>query len=194
MRDAIRWLRCKLKPPKKLQRKVFLSEDFPEEWIDHRKVLKLIFNAARCDENLKSKTHLSKDKLFINGKTFTAGPHANFNEANSRIDVASRSTCQKPDSTKTIFLGIHSVLVIFTRFHLKLMMFPTTVLNKESKVKRPVFLMMTLLRQKLWQRPTPTRSRNWIRELGTFPVISGTSMTSILSLLQSERSSCKIHS
>ena len=94
---------------------MFVGEDLPEEWIDWRKILKPIFNAAKRKENLKDHTHMSKDKLIINGKSFSAGPELNFLDANSLIDLP--STCQRTDpaSDVTMFLGMHSV---FSNLHL----------------------------------------------------------------------------
>ena len=88
---------------------VHVTEDFPEEWIDRRLVLKPVFNAARKSDKLKDKTFLSKDKLFIDGTAYTA---TNITEANKVIDVP--GTCQRSDNDKTLFFGIHSV---FSNLH-----------------------------------------------------------------------------
>ena len=82
-----------------------MSQDLPEEWIDRRKVLKPIFNAAKQMDNLKMKTHLSKDKLIIDDHTYSAGPNSNVSEANTVIDTA--SMCQQVDtvSDTLLFLG-----------------------------------------------------------------------------------------
>ena len=55
---------------------------------------------------------MSKDKLVIDGKTYSMCPAPNFAEANAIIDIS--STCQHSDETKTIFLGMHS---IFSNLH-----------------------------------------------------------------------------
>ena len=94
---------------KNLPRGVFIHEDFPEEWVNHRKVLKPLFNAAKWIETLKYKTHLSKDKLIIDGKVYST---SNVMDANSFIDIP--ATCQRTDSDKIVFLGIHS---IFSNFY-----------------------------------------------------------------------------
>ena len=65
-------VQCILKIRKLLPKDVFVSEDLPEGWIDRRRVLKPIFNAARRVDNLKERTLLNKDKLIIDGKTYTA--------------------------------------------------------------------------------------------------------------------------
>ena len=97
---------------KLLPKGVYISEDLPDEWIDCRKVLKPIFNAAKRMETLKTKTHLFKDKLIIDWKTYSAGPDANFSEVNALLDIS--STCQRSNENKTIFLGMHSV---FSNLH-----------------------------------------------------------------------------
>ena len=52
------------------------------------------------------KTHLAKDKLVINGHTFTAAPISNIHEINTFLDIA--STCERMDQNKILFLGSHS--------------------------------------------------------------------------------------
>ena len=59
---------------KLLPRGVFVLEDLPKTWVDRRKVLKPIFNAAKRNDKLKLKTFLSKDRLIINGKPITVAP------------------------------------------------------------------------------------------------------------------------
>ena len=106
---AFNWyydIQCILKNRKYLARGVYVSEDFSEEWNDRRRVLRPIFNAAKCNEKLKSKTHMSKDKLIIDGKPYTAASVSNISQGNTYIDVT--STCQHSDDSKTIFLGSHS--------------------------------------------------------------------------------------
>ena len=105
---------CKLilRNRKLLPRGLFISEDFPEDWIDRRRILKPIFNAAKKSEVLKHKTYLKKDTLVIDGKVFRAGPTANVMEANELLDVA--ATCQRNDGNKIVFLGPHSV---FSNLH-----------------------------------------------------------------------------
>ena len=103
---------CVLKGQKHLPLGIYVSEDLPEEWVDCPKILKPIFNAARRNESLKSKTFLSKDKLIISGKTFSAGMNPNYLEASTFVDVP--STCQRTDSSKMIFFGMHSV---FSNLH-----------------------------------------------------------------------------
>ena len=90
-----------LKHKKSLPKGIFVNEDLPEEWKDRRKILKLIFNAARRNSNLT--THMSKDKLVINGHTFSAAPNCNIQEANDLIDV--KSTCEQSDDEKILFSG-----------------------------------------------------------------------------------------
>ena len=90
-----------LKHKKSLPKGIFVNEDLPEEWNDCRKILKLIFNVARRNSNLT--THMSKDKLVINGHTFSAAPNCNIQEANDLIDV--KSTCEQSDDEKILFSG-----------------------------------------------------------------------------------------
>ena len=106
---AFNWyydVQCILRNRKQLPRGIYVSEDLPEEWIDRRKILKPLYNAAKKTDALKARTHLSKDKLIIDGKSFSAGPHSNYSEASSFVDL--QSTCQRSDSQKIIFLGPHS--------------------------------------------------------------------------------------
>ena len=101
-----------LRNRKHLPRGIYVSEDFPEEWVDRRKVLKPIYNAAKRNENLKHKTHLSRDKLVIDGRTYTAGPGCNICEINKILDV--KSTCERSDTKTTVFLGLLSP---YSNFH-----------------------------------------------------------------------------
>ena len=95
-----------LKHRKSLQKGIYVNEDLPEEWSDHRKILKPIFNAAKRSPSLKSKTFFARDKLVINGKHYGAGPNANYTEANDQLNLA--QTCERSNETTTIFLGSHS--------------------------------------------------------------------------------------
>ena len=57
-----------------------------------------MYNAARRSENLKA--YMSKDKLVINGDTFSVD---NLHKANDLIDIT--STCERSDGNKILFLG-----------------------------------------------------------------------------------------
>ena len=81
-----------------------MSEDLPEEWVDCRKILKPVFNAAKQIEKYKFKTHLSKDRLIIDGHIFTTD---DIQDANMLQYLP--STCQRSDDDKAVFLGLHSV-------------------------------------------------------------------------------------
>ena len=105
-------LQCVLKNRKMLPTGMFVSEDFPEEWADRRRILRPLFNAAKRKDDLKSSTFMSKDKLIINGKTISAGPISNVMDVNALFDVP--STCQRTDETTIAFLGSHSV---FSNLH-----------------------------------------------------------------------------
>ena len=91
---------------------VYVNEDLPDEWLDRRKLLKPIYNAAKHQDNLKDKTFFVRDKLIINGKSYSVGLEHNLVELEGVIDVA--QTCQKSDGSKTVFQGVHSV---FSNLH-----------------------------------------------------------------------------
>ena len=108
---AFNWynnVQCILRNRKCLPKGVYVSEDLPEEWIDRCKILKPIFNAAKRNENLKDKTHLTKDRLIIDGNTYAAGPEFNYANANAVIDL--KQTCERSSDDKSVqlFLGCHS--------------------------------------------------------------------------------------
>ena len=92
-----------LRNRKSLPTGIFVSEDLPEEWSDRRKVLRPIYNAAKQIEKLKTKTRLNKDRLIIDGHTFTAGPNNNVSEANKFVNVV--STCERSNDSTIVFLG-----------------------------------------------------------------------------------------
>ena len=79
-----------------------MSEDLPEEWVDRRKVLKPLFNA----DKLRSSTHFTKDKLYIEGKPFTIAPENNLDEISDLLDI--RASCQHQEGDVIAFLGPHS--------------------------------------------------------------------------------------
>ena len=97
-----------LRNRKKLPKNVFVSEYMPEEWADHRKILKPIYNAAKKREELKLKTRMTRDRLIIDGHTYTVAPVNNVNEVNALLDLP--STCQRFDDKlgTLLFLGSHS--------------------------------------------------------------------------------------
>ena len=108
---ALNWhydVQCILRNCKKLPRGIFVTEDLPEEWMDRRKILKPIYNTVKRIASLKAKTHLTKDKLIIDGRTFTTSPtNNNVNEANLLLDL--NATCQHSDADNILFLGSHSI-------------------------------------------------------------------------------------
>ena len=81
-----------LRGRKNLPKGIFVNEDFSEEWADRCRILKPVFNAAKRSELLKHKTYMSKDKLVIDGTTYSVAPTANLLNANKVIDVL--GTCQ----------------------------------------------------------------------------------------------------
>ena len=96
-----------LKFRKHLPKGIYVSEDLPEEWVDRRRMLKPIFNAAKCSEKLKLKTFLTKDKLIIDGQTFTVAPVTNLLDAAKLVDL--QGSYQHANEEKIVFLGCHSV-------------------------------------------------------------------------------------
>ena len=101
-----------LRNKQKLSNGVFVTEDFPTEWIDRRRVLRPLFQKLKNMEEYKTKTSLSRDKLIVSGKVYTAGPVSNINELNNILDLS--STCERRDDQTIAFHGIHSV---FSNFH-----------------------------------------------------------------------------
>ena len=75
-------------------------------------MLKPLFNAAKKSTEMKHKTFLTKDKLIIDGKSYSAATFPNLMEANKVLDL--QGTCQRTDDEKIIFLGCHSV---FSNLH-----------------------------------------------------------------------------
>ena len=59
-------------------------------------------------ETLKNKRHLTKDRLVIDGRMFTAGPtENNVRDASALLDLS--ATCEHSDSNTILFLGLHSI-------------------------------------------------------------------------------------
>ena len=104
-----------LRNRKRLPKGIFVSEDYPEEWVNRRKILKPIFNAAKKNPKLRSKTFLSKDKLVIDGHTFTAAPVCNIGEVKQKVNIDLQTTCERSDNEKIAFLGSLSP---FSNLHL----------------------------------------------------------------------------
>ena len=97
---------CVLRNRSSLPKGVYISEDLPEEWVNRCKVLKPIFNAAKCMDTLKKSTKLSKDKLIIAGRTYSVAPTNNLDELGGVLNVA--NICQHSNDETIIFLGSHS--------------------------------------------------------------------------------------
>ena len=103
---AFNWyydVQCVLRSRKSLPRGVYVSEDLPEEWVDRRRILKPVFNAAKRKDDLKDDTHLSKDRLVISGKTYTV---ENITEAGAVLNLS--STCENSDEKTILFQGLFS--------------------------------------------------------------------------------------
>ena len=84
-------IQCTLRHRKQLPKGIYVSEDVPEKWIDRRKILKPVFNAAKRDKVLKDKMHLTRDKLIIDSQVFTAGPKFNLDKVNDILNL--QATC-----------------------------------------------------------------------------------------------------
>ena len=97
-----------LRNRKKLPSGVFVSEDLPEEWVDRRKVLKPIFNAAKRQNGIKEKTFLTKDKLVISGRAYSALTDCTPNYKNLETIIDLPNTCQRSNGRCTVFQGMHS--------------------------------------------------------------------------------------
>lgn len=91
---------------------VFVSEDFPEEWQERRRMLRPLLNCAKQIDKYKDSSLLVRDKLIIDGKQYTVAPRNNLCELPK--DIVPSSTCERKDSSTIAFLGPHSV---FSNFH-----------------------------------------------------------------------------
>lgn len=91
---------------------VYVREDFPDEWIDRRRLLRPILNLAKRHPRYKDSSFLSRDKLIIDGKQYTISPRHNLAELPS--DLKPSSSCEIRNDHTIAFLGPHSV---FSNFH-----------------------------------------------------------------------------
>lgn len=91
---------------------VFVSEDFPEEWVDRRRMLRPILNQAKSKPKYKNCSFLTRDKLIIDGKQYTVAPFNNL--AQLPPDLKASSSCEVRNDNVIAFLGPHSV---FSNFH-----------------------------------------------------------------------------
>ena len=89
---------------KQLPKGVYVNEDLPDEWLDRRKILRPIYNAAKRRDLLKGKTHMSKDKLIIGDETISAAPICNIDTI-SKLGLDATATCEHADNEKRVFLG-----------------------------------------------------------------------------------------
>lgn len=90
---------------------VYVSEDFPEEWQERRKLLRPILNSAKKSK-YKDSSFLTRDKLIIDGKQYTVAPVNNLSELPPELTPS--ASCEVRDSNTIAFLGPHSV---FSNFH-----------------------------------------------------------------------------
>ena len=97
-----------------LPKGIYVNEDLPEDWNDRRRVLKPIYKLAKRKQNLKEKTHWSKDKLVIEGKEYSVAPTNNISELKDLYNFDLAGTCEIRDANMLLFQGIHS---IYSNFH-----------------------------------------------------------------------------
>lgn len=95
-----------------LPKGVYVSEDYPEEWLDRRQLLRPILMQARKSAKYKDSCFLSRDKLLIDGKQFTIAPVNNLTELPAELTPS--TTCERKDNNTIAFLGPHSV---YSNFH-----------------------------------------------------------------------------
>lgn len=91
---------------------VFANEDYPEEWLERRSLLRPIFKCAREVPKFKYKVRMVRDKLIIDGKSFSVAPINNLHELLK--EILPSETCERRDLNTIVFLGPHSV---FSNFH-----------------------------------------------------------------------------
>ena len=101
-----------LRGRRNLPRGVFVSEDYPMEWIDRRRVLRPIYNQLIKNSGFTGKVYLNRDKLIVDGKVYSAGPISNLAELQPILSLA--STCEERSDSVIAFHGIHSV---YSNFH-----------------------------------------------------------------------------
>ena len=75
---------------RRLQQGIFVDHEYGKETSLNRKLLKPIFNAARCNKNYKGKCRLDGDVLTIHGKEYTTKNLYAFSEDLSCFKVTSR--------------------------------------------------------------------------------------------------------
>lgn len=95
-----------------LPNKIYVNEDYPDEWLDRRSLLRPILKRAKEIPKFQHKAKLVRDKLIIDGKPYTIEPVNNLRELPPEIKPA--ETCEKRDMNTIAFLGPHSV---FSNFH-----------------------------------------------------------------------------
>lgn len=91
---------------------VFVSEDYPEEWIDRRRLLRPILNLAKRHPRFRDSSFITKDKLIIEGKQYTVAPRNNLAEL--PLELKPSLSCEVRNEKTIAFLGPHSV---FSNFH-----------------------------------------------------------------------------
>lgn len=95
-----------------LPKRIYVSENFPEEWLDPRRLLRPIHNLARQIPAYREKTFMSRDKLIIDGKQYTVAPINNLCTLPS--DIIPSNSCEVKNEHTIAFLGPHSV---YSNFH-----------------------------------------------------------------------------
>lgn len=90
---------------------IYVSEDYPEEWQERRRLLRPILNLAR-KTSFRDSAFMTRDKLIIDGKQFTVSPINNLAEL--PLELTPAASCEKRDPNTIAFLGPHSV---YSNFH-----------------------------------------------------------------------------
>lgn len=91
---------------------IFVSEDYPDEWLDRRQLLRPILKQAKSIPRFQGKCRLVRDKLIIDNRQYTVAPVNNLHDLPSEIIPS--DSCEKRNENTIAFLGPHSV---FSNFH-----------------------------------------------------------------------------
>lgn len=91
---------------------IYVNEDYPEEWLDRRALLRPIYKSAVNRADFRYKVQMVRDKLIIDGKAYTVAPVNNLHKLPKEIIPS--DSCERKDSNTIAFLGPHSV---FSNFH-----------------------------------------------------------------------------
>ena len=93
-----------LKVKSKLPSVVYTNEDLPSEWVECRKLLRLVMKEALKLEHYKGKVKLQQDKLVINNVSYSVDTLHELPK-----DIVAESSCQKVSDKTIAFFGFHSI-------------------------------------------------------------------------------------